>query len=122
VPRAVLMDWTGPRWLPSAFLDFQRVSFRNFVVIQRLLQFLVLRHLPVDALPPSGPQGDLDPPSLFLEDDLRFRSRLEGDVPLAHGTTARELNAIEDASHRWLGLASDTGPEALVMSEPPLHH
>src|SRR5204863_10047642 len=58
---------------------------------------------------------------ILLDDARRLRSRLESDVTHAHGTTTRELDAIEDAPHRLLGLATDDRPESLVMSESPLH-
>src|SRR5207244_9232050 len=58
--------------------------------------------------------------ALLLEEDRGLRARLEGDVPFAHRTSARELDPVEDASHRWLGLAFDHGAQALVMAEPAL--
>src|SRR5437867_12528899 len=58
--------------------------------------------------------------ALLLEEDRGLRARLEGDVPFAHRTSAREMDPVEDASHRWLGLALDHRAQPLVLAEPAL--
>src|SRR2546422_4835422 len=104
---------TSPRPSPgrsrageSPVVDLEDVGLRNLVVENGLLDLFLLGHLPVDFLPPPGLQRDAKPPALLLECDRGFGCRLERDVPLAHRAAARELDSVEDTSHRRV----PTGP------------
>src|SRR3989449_3102019 len=114
---------TSPRPSPgrsrageSPVVDLEDVGLRNLVVENGLLDLSLLGHLPVDFLPPPGLQRDAKPPALLLECDRGFGCRLERDVPLAHRAAARELDSVEDTSHRRFGGGPPAGPATLLLA------
>src|SRR2546428_1203661 len=116
---------TSPRPSPgrsrageSPVVDLEDVGLRNLVVENGLLDLSLLGHLPVDFLPPPGLQRDAKPPALLLECDRGFGCRLERDVPLAHRAAARELDSVEDTSHRRFGGGPPHGAHALLVCGP----
>src|SRR3989441_12114227 len=120
---------TSPRRSPgrpqagdSPVVDLEAVGLRHLVVENGLLDLFLLGHLPVDFLPPPGPQRDAKPPAFLLECDRRFGCRLERDVPLAHRAAARELDSIEHTSHRRIRAGLHEGPKSFVVPEPALPH
>src|SRR5256885_6304309 len=120
---------TSPRPSPgrsqagdSPVVDLEDVGLRNLVVENGLLDLFLLGHLPVDFLPPPGLQCDAKPPAFFLECDGGLRGEFERDVPLAHRAAARELDAVEHASHRRVPAALPPGPQTSLLSHPPLPH
>src|SRR2546428_2332640 len=114
---------TSPRPSPgrsqagdSPVVDLEDVGLRNLVVENGLLDLFLLGHLPVDFLPPPGPQRDAKPPAFLLECDRRFGCRLERDVPLAHRAAAREMDAVEHTSHRRLRGRRHRGPASFFRT------
>src|SRR2546428_5882922 len=97
---------TSPRPSPgrsqagdSPVVDLEDVGLRNLVVENGLLDLFLLGHLPVDFLPPPGPQRDAKPPAFLLECDRRSGCRLERDVPLPHPSAARDPDSRGCQSH-----------------------
>src|SRR3989442_6741199 len=109
---------TSPRPSPgrcqvgdSPVVDLEDVGLRNLVVENGLLDLFLLGHLPVDFLPPPGLQRDSKPPAVLLECDGGLRGGFELDVPLAHRAAARELDSVEDTSHRRFRGGPPPGPQ-----------
>src|SRR2546428_8408387 len=109
---------TSPRPSPgrsrageSPVVDLEDVGLRNLVVENGLLDLFLLGHLLVDFLPPPGLQRDAKPPALLLECDRGFGCRLERDVSLAHRAATRELDSVEDTSHRRVGAGGPPRPQ-----------
>src|SRR2546425_7782581 len=120
---------TSPRRSPgrpqagdSPVVDLEDVGLRNLVVENGLLDLFLLGHLLVDFLPPPGLQRDAKPPALLLECDRGFGCRLERDVSLAHRAATRELDSVEDTSHRRVGGGPPQGPGAFLVSPPAPSH
>src|SRR3989442_9019737 len=114
---------TSPRPSPgrcqvgdSPVVDLEDVGLRNLVVENGLLDLFLLGHLPVDFLPPPGLQRDSKPPAVLLECDGGLRGGFELDVPLAHRAAARELDSVEDTSHRRVWAGPPKRPESLFVS------
>src|SRR2546428_2473388 len=106
----------------SPVVDLEDVGLRNLVVENGLLDLFLLGHLLVDFLPPPGLQRDAKPPALLLECDRGFGCRLERDVSLAHRAATRELDSVEDTSHRRVWGGPPHGPGALfVVRTAPSH-
>src|SRR3989442_7935536 len=117
---------TSPRPSPgrcqvgdSPVVDLEDVGLRNLVVENGLLDLFLLGHLPVDFLPPPGLQRDSKPPAVLLECDGGLRGGFELDVPLAHRAAARELDSVEDTSHRRFGAGLPQGPKILFLAQTP---
>src|SRR5207247_1240506 len=89
------------------FANVEDLVLRNLVVEEGLLEFSLLRHLAIDLLSPSGLERDAEATALFLEQDRGLGRRFQGNVPFAHRAAARELDAVEDAAHRRLGMRSE---------------
>src|SRR2546425_6364134 len=120
---------TSPRPSPgrsrageSPVVDLEDVGLRNLVVENGLLDLFLLGHLLVDFLPPPGLQRDAKPPALLLECDRGFGCRLERDVPLAHRAAARELDSVEDTSHRRVRGGPPRGPPTPLSVAPAPPH
>src|SRR2546422_9853753 len=116
---------TSPRPSPgrsrageSPVVDLEDVGLRNLVVENGLLDLFLLGHLLVDFLPPPGLQRDAKPPALLLECDRGFGCRLERDVSLAHRAATRELDSVEDTSHRRVRGGPPPGPGGLFVFAP----
>src|SRR2546425_12241660 len=116
---------TSPRPSPgrsqvgdSPVVDLEDVGLRNLVVENGLLDLFLLGHLPVDFLPPPGLQRDSKPPAVLLECDGGLRGGFELDVPLPHRAAAREMDSVEDTSHRRFSAGRPQGPGAPFMAPP----
>src|SRR3989442_13677132 len=99
----------------SPVVDLEDVGLRNLGVESGLLDLFPLGHLLVDFLPPPGLQRDAKPPALLLECDRGFGCRLERDVSLAHRAATRELDSVEDTSHRRVGGGLPQGAGAFFV-------
>ncbi len=92
--------WGEDEGFRLAFANFEHIGFRDRVIEQRLFDLFLLRHLPVDPLPPSGPQCDSQASPLFLERDRGVRRGLETDVSRTGASRSRPSGGRASRRHR----------------------
>src|SRR3970282_549652 len=64
------------------FVDVEELGLRKVEVVARLRDLGLLRHLPVNPLPPSGLEGNAEDRPLLREHDFWVLTVRDADVPL----------------------------------------